>query len=223
MHNQLRNDNNTTFLIDAERQKWERSRTVALLAVLALHAVVLTGLVISAWTRIPTTTTDAPIELLILPQKTSAPASPPPQVSNRRRKIVATSQALPAGTRTGITPNSNPDVIGPPIDWFQEAHDVAESIAKDALPLSDTNPSSSHSVFAAPAPHYKGEQILTADGRWTVYVSENCYQLSKDITYVENRTNTGAKIQTYCNKRSKEPRGDLFNQLPAYKKYHPND
>lgn len=206
-----------------ELQKWERSRYVALLVVLALHAAVLTGLVIAAWTRIPTTPTAAPIELLILPQKTSAPVSPRPPVSNRRRKIVATSQALPAGIRTGITPNSDPGVIGPPIDWFQEAHNVAERIAKDALPLNGTNPSSSHSVFAAPAPHYKGEQVLTADGRWTVYVSENCYQLSKDLTYIENKTNTGVKIQTYCNKRSNEPRGDLFNQLPAYKKYHPND
>ena len=55
-----------------------------------------------------------------------------------------------------------------------------------------------------------------------VYVSENCYQLSKEITYIENATNTGAKIQTYCNKRSKEPRGDLFKDLPAYKKLHPD-
>ncbi|HEY0801845.1 MAG TPA: hypothetical protein VGD54_13450 [Steroidobacteraceae bacterium] len=206
-----------------EWQKWERPRYVALLVVLALHAAVLTGLVIAAWTRILTTPTAPPIELLILPQKTSPPVPPPPPVSNRRRKIAATPQALPADALTAITPNSNPDVIGPPIDWSQEAHNVAASIAKGALPLNDTNPSSSHSPFAAPAPHYKGEQILTADGRWTVFVSENCYQLSKALTYIADKTNTGVKIQTYCNRRSKEPRGDLFNQLAAYKKYHPND
>lgn len=131
-----------------EWQKWERSRYVALLVVLALHAAVLTGLVIAAWTRIPTTPTAAPIELLILPQKTSAPASPRPPVSNRRRKIVVTSQALPAATRTGITPNSDPDVIGLPIDWFQEAHNVAERIAKDALRLRDVRSGAEHQIRA---------------------------------------------------------------------------
>jgi hypothetical protein len=28
-------------------------------------------------------------------------------------------------------------------------------------------------------------------------------------------------LQTYCTWRSKAPRGDLFEQLPAYKKLHP--
>ena len=56
-----------------------------------------------------------------------------------------------------------------------------------------------------------------------VFVSENCYQLSKEITYIENKTNTGKKIQTYCNRRSKTPRGDLFEQLRAYKRLHPDE
>jgi hypothetical protein len=30
-------------------------------------------------------------------------------------------------------------------------------------------------------------------------------------------------LQTYCNRRSNKPRGDLFDQLPAYKKLHPDN
>ena len=55
-----------------------------------------------------------------------------------------------------------------------------------------------------------------------VFVSENCYQFSKEVGYIENKTNMGKKIQIYCNRRSKTPRGDLFEQLPAYKRLHPD-
>jgi hypothetical protein len=196
-----------------------------LLIVFALHATVVTVLVIASWTHIPPTPTAPPLELLILPRDPTPPVPSAPPESNRSRKNTAPSQALPADALTAITPNPNPEIvgpIGPPIDWSHEAHTVAESIAKGAPPVENTKPSS-HSVFAAPPPHYKGEQIPTADGRWMVYVSENCYQMSKDITYIENKTNTGKSIQTYCNRRSKEPRGDLFKDLAAYKKLHPSD
>lgn len=55
-----------------------------------------------------------------------------------------------------------------------------------------------------------------------VFVSDNCYQLSNEVTHITNATNTGVAIQTYCNRPSKKARGDLFKQLPAYKKYHPD-
>jgi hypothetical protein len=195
-----------------------------LLAVFALHAAVVTGLVINAWTRIlPTAPTSPPLELLIFPRQPSPPVQPPPPVSNRISTIMAAPQPLPADTLIDGTANFNPDVVGPPIDWFQEAHNVAASIAEGAKSPEGKSPLPANSVFATPAPHYKGEQIPNADGTWVVYVSENCYQLSKDITYVDNKSTHGKTIKTYCNRRSKEPRGDLFKDLPAYKKYHPNN
>jgi len=127
-----------------------------------------------------------------------------------------------AAALTVITPNSTPDIAGPPIDWSKEAHDVAAKIARSAPALEEVRPPIlSNSPFVAPPAHHRGEQIPTADGRSMAFVSDNCYQLSKDLTHITNATNTGVAIQTNCNRRSKEPRGDLFNQLPAYKKNHP--
>jgi hypothetical protein len=101
---------------------------------------------------------------------------------------------------------------------------VAANIARGAPALEETRPSIlANSPFAAPPPHQRGEQIPTADGRWMVFVSEDCYQLSKEITHITNATNTGKAIQIYCNRKSKEPRGDLFKQLSAYKKRHPEN
>jgi hypothetical protein len=207
-----------------ERQRWTRSRYVALLAVLALHVAVLTVLVIAAKTRILTTPAAAPIELLILPQKPTPTIPPPPTLPDRRKQVPATPVAPPPDALTVVTPDSTSDVAGPPIDWSQEAHNAAARIAKDAPALNDRNPAlQSNSPFAAPPAHHKGEQIPTADGRWIVYVSDDCYQVSKSMTSITNATNNGMGLQTYCNRRSNKPRGDLFEQLPAYKKLHPDN
>ena len=207
-----------------ERQQWGRSRYAALLGVLALHVAVLTGLIIAAKTRIQAMPTATPIALLVLPQNAAPIAPPPPTLSDRRKKVSPIPVPPPPDAPTVTTPNSTPGIAGPFIDWSQEAHDVAANIARSAPAPEETRPPIlRNSPFAAPPPHYRGEQIPTADGRWMVFVSEDCYQLSKEITHITNATNTGVKIQTYCNRRSKEPRGDLFNQLPAYKKYHPDN
>ncbi len=207
-----------------ERQRWGRSRYAALLGVLALHVAVLTGLVIAAKTRLPYTPAATPIELIILPQNAAPTAPPPATLSDRRKKVSPVLVPPPPDALTVITPNSTPDIAWPPIDWSQEAHDVAANMARSAPALEETRPPIlSNSPFAAPPLHQRGEQIPTADGRWMVFVSEDCYQLSKELTHITNATNTGVKIQTYCNRKSKEPRGDLFNQLPAYKKHHPDN
>lgn len=206
-----------------ERPRWERSRYAASLGVLALHVAVLGGLLLAAKTRLPTTPAATPIELLVLPPNADPTPPPPPTLPDHRKKSLA-APLPPPDALTAITPNSASAVTGPPIDWFQEAHNAAVNIARDAPALDDKNSAAlSDSPFAAPPPHHKGDQIPTADGRWSVFVSENCYQLSKDMTHITNATNTGVAIQTYCNRRSKEPRGDLFKQLPAYKKYHPDN
>ncbi len=207
-----------------ERQQWGRSRYTASLGVLALHVAVLTGLLIAGQTRLPTTPAATPIVLLVLPQNAAPTVPPLPTRSDRRKKVLAAPLPPPPDALTVITPNPISGTAGPSIDWSQEAHNVAASIARDAAALDEKNsPALSNSPFAARPPHHKGEQIPTADGRWMVFVSENCYQLSKDLTHITNATNTGVAIQTYCNRRSKEPRGDLFKQLPAYKRLHPEN
>jgi hypothetical protein len=203
-------------------QRWGRSRYLAFFVVLALHGALLTGLMIAAKTRFLTTPAAPPIELLILPQNVVPTLPPPPTLSDRRKKVAATPLSPPLDALTVVTPNSTSEVAGP-IDWSQEAHNAAASISRSAPALHDTIPApSSTSPFAAPPAHHKGEQIPTADGRWIVYVSDDCYQVSKSITSVTNATNNGMSLQTYCTRHSKKPRGDLFDQLPAYKKLHPD-
>jgi hypothetical protein len=205
-------------------QRWGRSRYVALLAVLALHVTLLTGLMIAAKTRLLTAPAAPPIELLILPQKTAPTVPSPPTASDRHKKVTANPLSLPPDALTVVSPNVASDVAGPPVDWSQEAHIAAASIAKGAPALNDTiTAPKSNSPFAAPLAHHKGEQIPTADGRWMVYVTDDCYQLSKSMTSVTNATNNGMSLQTYCTRHSKKPRGDLFDQLPAYKKLHPDN
>ena len=206
-----------------ERQRWGRLRYVALLAVLVLHVAVLAGLIIAANTRIHMTAAAPPIELLTLPQNPT-PTIPPPALSDRSKKVEATPLAPPPDALSVVPPNASSDVVGPPIDWAQEAHNAAASIAKGAPALPDTNPAPpANSPFAAPPAHHKGEQIPTADGRWIVYVTNDCYQVSKSITSITNASNNGMGLQTYCTRHSKTPRGDLFDQLPTYKKLHPDN
>jgi hypothetical protein len=203
--------------------RWNRSRYAALLLVFALHVAFVTGLIMAARARFLTTAPALPIEILNLHQNTAPTVPPPPPASGRRERVAVTSQTPPADALTVVMPNSSSEVAGPAIDWSREAHNAAASIAKRPPASSDRFPAPpSNSPFEASPSHHKGEQIPTADGRWIVYVSDDCYQVSKAITSVTNATNNGMSLQTYCTRHSKTPRGDLFNQLPAYKKLHPD-
>jgi hypothetical protein len=207
-----------------ESQKWGRSRYIALLIVSALHVALVIALIIAAKTRVLLTAVPNPIELLVLSPDTAPQTAPPPASASRPKKV--TPSAVPPSSAITIDqPAASADDVGPPVDWAQEAHNVAAGIAKEssAERRHDTAPAPSpRSPFAPPPVHHKGEQYPTADGQWIVFVSDDCYQVSKSITSVTNATNNGMGLQTYCTRRSKAPRGDLFEQLPAYKKLHPD-
>ena len=192
--------------------------------VFALHVALVIALIIAAKTRGLLTPVPNPIELLFLPSNTVPQTAPPPALASRPKKV--TPSGVPPSSAITIDPLAAPvDNAGPLVDWAQEAQSVAAGIAKEssAERRHDTAPASSpQSPFAPPPVHHKGEQYPTADGQWIFFVSDDCYQVSKSITYVNNATNNGMGLQTYCNRRSKTPRGDLFEQLPEYKKLHPD-
>jgi hypothetical protein len=206
-------------------QRWNRTRYVSLVAVSALHFTVVIVLIITAKTRMVTPQTMPAIELFMLrrPVTQPAPAPPPSSVSPKLRIEARPSLSTAVSDAITGTPTTDAAVSGERIDWAQEARDVAASLAAGDKSEPSSGKRAATSPFLQPPPHYKGEQIQTADGRWMVFVSEDCYQFSKEITYIENKTNMGKKIQTYCNRRSKTPRGDLFKELPAYKRLHPDD
>jgi hypothetical protein len=78
------------------------------------------------------------------------------------------------------------------------------------------------SVFPEPPAHHAGEQHMLDTGEWIVFISDNCYQISSAIPTVPIALGNGIGQSTFCLDNSSTPRGDLFDQLPAYKRYHPN-
>jgi hypothetical protein len=207
-----------------ESQKWGRSRYFALLIVFALHVALVIALIVAVKTRGLLTPAPNPIELLLLSPNTVPQTAPPSALVSRPKNVK--SSAVPPSSAITIDPSAAPvNNVGPLVDWAQEAQDVAAGIAKKSSAESrhDTAPAPTpRSPYTPPPVHHKGEQYPTGDGQWIVFVSDDCYQVSKSITSVTNATNNGMGLQTYCNRRSKTPRGDLFEQLPAYKKLHPD-
>jgi hypothetical protein len=208
-----------------DRQQWKRSRYASWAAVVTLHIAVLTALFLAPKTRIATPTAMAPTELLTLPRSVRR-QEPIPLPSLVTPDLQIRPQPLPSMTPSDAITEilaADGNDPGKAIDWAQAAHDAAARFAERGNNEPTAAEPTAISPFPQAAPHHKGEQIPTAEGRSMVFVSKDCYQFSKEITYIENKTNMGKKLQTYCNRRSKTPRGDLFEQLPAYKRLHPDE
>jgi hypothetical protein len=113
---------------------------------------------------------------------------------------------------------------GPYVDWPEEAHRAAEAAAEgsgiQAPSESDSAPSGSASLFPTHQ-HHLGEQVSMGNGDTMIFTSNNCYQIVHVIPTASNAMNNGMGNQTYCLGTSREPRGDLFKDLPAYKRLHP--
>jgi hypothetical protein len=151
-----------------------------------------------------------PLELLIFPSANKHADITPP-----------VSSAITVPTTPAPAEGSNA------IDWANEAHEAAQAMSapnQDARLFDHRMPEAqqhSHSIFDEQSAHHTGEQFKAEDGRWVVFVNDDCYQVS-DPFATPNALSNGMGVQTYCRGKSKTPRGDLFDQLPAYKKLHPD-
>jgi hypothetical protein len=116
--------------------------------------------------------------------------------------------------------------FGVPIDWADQAHTVADSIAENTGAREGRSApdltAPQKSIFPEPPAHHAGEQHRLDTGEWIVFISDNCYQISSSIPAVPTAPGNGIGQSTFCLDDSNTPRGDLFDQLPAYKRYHPN-
>jgi hypothetical protein len=115
---------------------------------------------------------------------------------------------------------------GLPIDWANEAHEVAKATSGGNARSLDGHQQSepnqpSKSIFGERLAHHAGELFKTDNGQWIVFVSDDCYQIASPFASL-NVLRNGLGVQTYCVGKSNTPRGDLFDQLPAYQKYHPH-
>ncbi|MGH8267530.1 MAG: hypothetical protein ACRETS_09440 [Steroidobacteraceae bacterium] len=104
------------------------------------------------------------------------------------------------------------------IDWVAQARRAAAAVTSarsfrefSRNPRSDFGQEVLHS---SPA-HEAGEQYRLEDGEWIVWVSARCYIVSEPALGLP-----GLLPNTVCQGDS-QPRGDLFKDLPAYQKYHP--
>jgi hypothetical protein len=196
-------------------------RGIAFAAVVALHA----GLVITLTAAFrastsPPSSTEFVGALIFL----TAPL-PPVASSNRPRLQGAdkTSRVAPVEPPTPL-----PAVISFPlgadmaIDWVAEARRAAAAVtgARKVREFGRNPADSGPAPLRSPA-HQAGEQYRTEDGAWIVWVSDRCYIVSEvpplGLPQVLARS---IPTRTVCPGDS-EPRGDLFKDLPAYKKYHP--
>jgi hypothetical protein len=202
----------------------EPRRYLTLLAVLAFHLALIMALAMSSKTLRQSIPMSSPIELLFLPPAPATTSRARPNSLSREKAKAA----LAAPSAITIPPPVVPtESAEPPIDWANEAQEVAAAAAPspefrsfDRRSPSESKPPSK-SIFDEPPAHHAGEQFRTDDGRRAVFVSDNCYQISHPFaspTALEN----GMSVQTYCIGKSNKPRGDLFDQLPAYQKYHPS-
>jgi hypothetical protein len=199
---------------------WRSSRYGVLLAVMALHALLLTALMV--WRGgVRVAASGRPLEIAFLPpNKSLDKITPPPlQVSPQLRPG-------PLDARTIVLlPPPTSETGTPQVNWAQEASRAAETAAKNILSPAPRPPGSLPSGesdwFAGPR-HHAGELMPAENGDTMVFVNENCYQVIPRIAPIVNATHNGMGLQTYCLQGSKEPRGDLFKDLQAYKNLHPD-
>jgi hypothetical protein len=114
------------------------------------------------------------------------------------------------------------------IDWRAEAQKTAAAITGStgvpSVAEDRRKTSSSHGPrrwFPPPA-HHAGEEYKTITGDSIVWISDKCYVKSAaPMLGVADIFARGMLSTTVCPGSSGAARGDLFEALPAYKKYHP--
>jgi len=207
-----------------DHHTWRPSRYRVLVVVLAFHAVMIAFLIASSKTLRLWVPTPTLIEVAFLPpttaQKVRTDASPstPLEMTRVTPSIDAT---------LSLSPELIPAMgtFGVPIDWAEQAHAVADSSAansdtrEDRLAPDLTTPQ--RSIFPGPPTHHAGEQHRLDTGEWIVFVSDDCFQISSAMRTVAAALDNGIGQPTFCLEAADTPRGDFFNQLPAYDRYHP--
>ncbi|HWM68398.1 MAG TPA: hypothetical protein VNO35_17535 [Steroidobacteraceae bacterium] len=115
-----------------------------------------------------------------------------------------------------------------PVDWQSEAHKAAAAIA-DSLKVPTEVEDRRKTSSAPPGPrpwhpapaHKAGEEYRTETGEHIVWISDKCY-VKASLPIVPDLIPLHTLSTTVCPRNSGTARGDLFEDLPAYKKLHPD-
>lgn len=195
-------------------------KCIALAVVLILHALVVAVLAGLSRYRL-VLTANHPIEVVFLSRNHIAERPTAPTFDGGLRARLPTAQ--PPALILPVLPQMDGDGRAA-VDWSAEAARQANSSAAAIASAAKANPSADpqgrSDWFPRPL-HFKGEEIPGAGGDTMVFINDHCYQITSVFRSVPNASNNGMGLQTYCLGESNEPRGDLFKDLEAYKKRHP--
>jgi hypothetical protein len=196
-------------------------RAAALTLVVAGHAGALLVVMITLDTRIRPRLPAGTVSTWIL-------LSAPPRTRERRaqRNIEPPAPIEPLAPPAIPAPGLLlPGEAHGPIDWLAEAARAAEHASAAphtrAFGKIPEGPSWLGSSRHAPA-HQAGDQYRLATGEWIVWVSDRCYIVSEPAplgTPDVFARSQGTRVS--CQAPAGPPPGELFKDLPAYKRDHP--
>jgi hypothetical protein len=197
---------------------WRTSKYAVLLAVLALHALLLTALMM--WRgSIRMQRPGRPLEIAFLPQ------------NPRHEKIIL--PPLPAASAPANPKIDEPTIIllprtgedgFPAVNWAEEAHRAADSAAKnDTSPPAKAQqlaPSGTADWFPS-SKYHAGDEVGLGNGDTAIFINDHCYQVAPMIPAIVDALHNGMGVHTFCKGGAKDANGDLFKDTLSYKKLHP--
>lgn len=201
----------------------------ALLFVVALHWGLVSILLLASRvrTRSFVTTEVAPtIALLARPAASRPPVAPMSQPHLAR--VAPLAPILPESLSITDLSAEVSDEKQLPVDWQSEAHEAATAIAESLkVPTEVKDRRKTSSAPPGPRPwhpapaHKAGEEYRTETGEHIVWISDKCY-VKASLPVVPDLIPLHTLSTTVCPRNSGTARGDLFEDLPAYKKLHPD-
>jgi hypothetical protein len=196
-------------------------RGVVLASVILLHAGLAAVVVVALRSQSRASRDDLVSTLIFLAEP--APATPTPQPEDYRQPRLAPMSS----TAITLPPMTQPGTDGA-VDWDAEAQAAGAAAIRprSGRPL-DHNPASE----AAPNPaspsvavHHAGEQYTERDGTRIVWVSDRCFVASSPPPPgVPDIVARAIPTNTVCRGDPGWSRPDLFKDLPAYQRYHPQE
>jgi hypothetical protein len=193
-------------------------------AVVAAHAGVLLVLSVALDRRARPPHPATPVDALIL---LSLPTRAMTSFDRRLRRNTEAAAPIEPLPLPSIPPPDIelPDEAHAPIDWLAEAGRAAEAVTT-APPTRSFGrmpraPSWLGSSRSAPA-HRAGDQYRLETGESIVWVSDRCYIVSELAPLGMPDVFARSRVtRTVCQGPPGPGTGELFRDLPAYKRYHP--
>ena len=205
----------------------QRPRFAVLVVVAALHLFLVTVLIAASRIQLRSPAAQGVITTMVSLPRAIAPLAPGPAPSLHLAPLARLPPVLPEAPSIAYPPA---DDVPHAIDWQAEAQKAAAAITgSKGVPSvpSETEDrrktSSSHGPrpWFPPRAHHAGEEYKSLTGDSIIWVSDKCYVRSAapmlGLAQILARSRGST---TVCPGSSGNTRGDLFEALPAYKKYH---